>query len=247
MNRRKLPVMVALAALVASTLAIVYAYRSQGMTQGPVAAEATAGAKPAVLAEAQPKTETQVPKQTEAPKAPEVPPPPKMQETPKEHPDLAPAAAGPAPKVLYDPAALPPPVKDMVEQIAEAAQAGDIDAMLPVLETNELKPMVSAEAVEDPIGFWKKNSADGKGRDVLAGMLNILSSGFVRVGKGGDEMFVWPYFAETDLTKLTPAQEVELYRIVPPAEAVAMKQSGKYTGYRIGISPIGVWHYFFLR
>ena len=52
-------------------------------------------------------------------------------------------------------------------------------------------------------------------------MLNVLSSGYVRVGQGKDEMYVWPYFAETDLAKLTPAQEVELYRIVPPALALA--------------------------
>ena len=49
---------------------------------------------------------------------------------------------------------------------------------------------------------------------------------------------------ETDLAKLTPAQEVELYRIVPPAQALAMKKAGKYTYYRLGISPNGVWQYF---
>jgi hypothetical protein len=43
---------------------------------------------------------------------------------------------------------------------------------------------------------------------------------------------------------LSPAQEVELYRIVPAAQAHQMKQSGKYSYYRAGISPSGVWHYF---
>jgi len=47
-----------------------------------------------------------------------------------------------------------------------------------------------------------------------------------------------------DLTKLTPAQEVEFYRVVPPELAAAMKKSGKYSYYRLGISPTGVWHYF---
>jgi hypothetical protein len=148
------------------------------------------------------------------------------------------------PQVLYDFNALPDPVKRMLTQIAGAAESGNIEAMRPVFESNELKPMVSASFVDDPIAFWKKASADGTGRDVLAAMLNVLSSGYVRMGQGKDEIFVWPYFAETDLAKLTPAQEVELYRIVPPELALAMKKSGKYSYYRLGVSPAGVWHYF---
>jgi hypothetical protein len=153
-------------------------------------------------------------------------------------------ATGAAPKVLYDLGALPDPVKRMLEGIIVAAGSGDIETMRPVLEANELKPMVTAAHVDNPIEFWKKASADGTGRDVLAAMLNVLSSGFVRVGQGNDEMYVWPYFAETDLAKLTAPQEVELYRIVPPSLALPMKKGGKYSYYRLGISPGGVWHYF---
>ena len=153
-------------------------------------------------------------------------------------------ATGQAPKALYDFNALPDPVKRMLEQIAVAAESGEIENMRPVLESNELKPMVAPGYVEDPIALWKKDSADGTGRDVLAAMLDVVSSGFVRVGQGQDEIYVWPYFAETDLAKLTPAQEVELYRIVPASLAVPMKKSGKYSFYRLGISPNGVWHYF---
>ncbi len=104
--------------------------------------------------------------------------------------------------------------------------------------------MVAAAHVDDPIAFWKKESADGSGREVLAAMLDVMSSGYVRTGQGKDEMFVWPYFAETGLSGLTPAQEVELYRLVPPERAASMKKSGKYAYYRLGITPNGVWHYF---
>ena len=149
-----------------------------------------------------------------------------------------------ASQVLYDFNALPDPVKRMLTQIAGAAESGDIEAMRTVFESNELKPMVATSFVDDPIAFWKKESADGTGRDVLAAMLNVLSTGYVRVGQGKDEIFIWPYFAATDLAKLTPAQEVELYRIVPPALALPMKKSGKYSYYRLGVSPTGVWQYF---
>jgi len=154
------------------------------------------------------------------------------------------AAEDQAPKVLYDFNALPDPVKHMLEQIAEAAQSGEIEKMRPVLESNELKPMVAAAHIDDPIAFWKKESADGSGRDVLAAMLDVMSSGYVRTGQGEEEMYVWPYFAEIGLSALTPSQEVELYRVVPPERAVAMKKSGKYGYYRLGIAPNGVWHYF---
>jgi hypothetical protein len=149
-----------------------------------------------------------------------------------------------APKAVYDFNALPDPVKRMLEQIATAAQSGEIENMLPVFESNELKPMVATGAVGDPIALWKKESADGSGRDILAAMLNVLSSGYARVGQGQDEMYVWPYFAETGLSALTPAQEVELYRIVPRERVAQMKKSGKYDYYRLGIAPNGIWHYF---
>jgi hypothetical protein len=151
---------------------------------------------------------------------------------------------GQAPDPLYDFHSLPDPVKAMIERIAAAAETGEIENMRAVLESNELKPMVTDGYVEDPIAFWKKQSVDGSGRDVLAAMLDVMSSGFVRLDQGQDEIYVWPYFAETDLSKLTPAQEVELYRLVSPALAAPMKKDGKYRYYRLGISPSGVWHYF---
>ena len=154
------------------------------------------------------------------------------------------AAADQAAKALYDFNTLPDPVKRMLEQIAAAAESGEIENMRPVLESNELRPMVADTYVADPIALWKKGSADGSGRDVLAAMLNVMSSGYAHVGQGKDEMYVWPYFAETGLSALSPAQDVEFYRIVPPERAIAMKKTGKYGYYRLGIAPDGVWHYF---
>jgi hypothetical protein len=147
-------------------------------------------------------------------------------------------------EVLHDMGALPDSVQRMLRQIILAAQTGEISEMRPVLESNELKPMVAAAHVDDPIAYWKEQSVDGTGRDVLGAMLNILSSGFVLSGKGHDAIYVWPSFAEADLTKLTPSQQVELYRIVPPNQAKAMLKKGTYGYYKLGISPSGVWHYF---
>jgi len=214
MNRRKNLVTITLAALVAGAAVLVYAE----------------GGDITLRAQAEDKT------------------------APVDHGDRLPDPAGKAedmsaqaadgPKVLYDATALPEPVQRMLRDIIIAARTGDIEAMRTVLESNELKPMVAAAHVADPIAYWKEQSVDGSGRDVLAAMLNMLASGFVLTGEGRDAMYVWPYFAEVDIAKLTPAQDVGFYRAVPPERAAAIKKSGKYDYYRLGISPLGVWHYF---
>ena len=221
MNPRKTVIVIALGALVAGAAALVYAQSELGDAQAPESLGASLSAQFGDAAIPPAGTRENAAAATGAIEAPSQ-----------------------TPKVLYDFNALPDPVKRMLEQIAVAAQSGEIDNIRPVFESNELKPMVTTAYVEDPIAFWKKASADGTGRDVLAAMLNAMASDYARVGQGQDEMYVWPYFAETDLTKLTPAQEVELYRIVPPALALPMKKAGKYSYYRLGISPTGVWQYF---
>lgn len=264
MSRRTRSVMVALAALVVGTFLIVYVYRpghsapdlaeTNGQANTFQAGAAEAGA-PAANESSSPKSEPTKPAGEPAKPDGEAVKPggeaakpygeaaaPAI-EVPKPMPQAT-APTGPAPKVQYELNQLPRPIKRMLEHIVVAAQSGDIDEMLPVLEENELPPMLSTSAVSDPIAFWKKASADGQGRDVLAAMLNVFSSGFVKKGEGKDAMYVWPYFAELDLKTLTPSQEVELYRLLPPAQALAMKQSGKYTYYRAGLGEDGVWHYF---
>lgn len=159
-------------------------------------------------------------------------------------PEAEAAQARTGPTVLNDATATPKLVQRILRMIVLAAETGDIEKMRAVLESNELKPMVAAKHVDDPIAYWKAQSVDGTGRDVLANMLDMLSTGFVLTGKGDTGMYVWPYFAEIDLTTLTPKEQVELYRLVPPEEAKAMMASGKYTGYRLGVAPNGIWHYF---
>jgi hypothetical protein len=168
----------------------------------------------------------------------------KVAPSPEPAPESASPPDSPPMEALYDPEALPEPVRRMRAEILHAARSGDLEALRPVLEMSELKPMVATKHVPDPIAHWQANSADDRGRDLLAAMLNVFESGFARVGEGKDEIYVWPYFAEADLTKLAPYQEVELYRLMPAEQAKAMRDSGKYTYWRAGIGPGGEWHYF---
>jgi hypothetical protein len=157
--------------------------------------------------------------------------------------------AGPSPgPVLYGSERLPAPVQDMREAILAAARSGDIADLRHALELIELKPEVADRPVADPIAFWKEVSADGEGREVLAILADLLDAGYVVLPLGRDPenpgLYVWPYFAELPLGRLTPAQQVELMRLVPPQAAKEMQRTGRYTHWRLVIGADGVWHSF---
>jgi hypothetical protein len=150
--------------------------------------------------------------------------------------------------VNYGAAKLPAPVAEMREAILAAVRSGKIDELRHAYELNELKPELGPESVSDPVAHWKKISGDGEGLEVLAALGEILDAGYAAVPLGRDlennRIYVWPYFAEVPLRKLTPAQQVELLRLVPPAAAKEMLQTGKYTYWRLAIGADGTWHHF---
>jgi hypothetical protein len=155
------------------------------------------------------------------------------------------AAERGAPEIHSDLSVLPDRVKIMRNAILEAARSGDIEALRPVLESNELKPTVSFGGADDPIEHWKQTSGDGQGREIMAIMAEILEMDFARIRPGtSNEMYVWPYMAELPLAKLNPAQQVDLYRLMSPDEVKSMKEFGGYIHYRLGIGRDGTWHYF---
>jgi len=155
------------------------------------------------------------------------------------------AGAPALPMVQYDTAVLPPPVRRMREQIMEAAATGNVEALRPVVEVNELPPLVSFGGEADPITFWKTAGGDPDGREFLAIMLEILDAGFVHLDEGTpQEIYVWPYFYALPLDGLTPSQEVELYKLITPHDRQLMEEFGAYNFYRLGIGPDGTWHFF---
>jgi hypothetical protein len=149
------------------------------------------------------------------------------------------------PEILRDISILPGQVARMRSEMLTAAMSGDVSALRIPIEMNEIPPMLANEKVPDPIEYWKKISGDGQGREIMAVIVELFRTGFVRKAAGtSDEMYVWPYFAELPLDKLTPAQEVELLTLVTPDRLKAMRASGKYDHYQIGIARDGIWHFF---
>lgn len=143
--------------------------------------------------------------------------------------------------------ALPQSVVDMREQILAAVHAGDVAELKDAIEWNEMPPDFGA-ANRDPIAYWKKTSADGEGREVLAVIANLLALPPARLALGKDPentaVYVWPYLAELPADRLTPAEEVDLYRLMPPVAAKAQKSAKKWSWWRLAIGADGTWHTF---
>jgi len=164
-----------------------------------------------------------------------------------EGPEILPAAAtANAPGPFTD--KLPQNVEEMREGILAAAHLGSIEELKIPIQWNELPPDFGDPAKSDPIAYWKKTSADGKGLEILAVLADILSLPAARLATGQDPennaMFVWPYLAELPLDRLTPSQEVDLYRLMPPAAAQAIREQKKWSWWRLSIGADGTWHSF---
>ncbi|MBT3071713.1 hypothetical protein KKP04_12650 [Rhodomicrobium sp. Az07] len=158
----------------------------------------------------------------------------------------APKPAQPAEVQLgRDATKLPEPVQRMRQAILRAATSGEIEALRLPIDMNELPPIFAKERTPDRIAYLKGASADGNGREMLAVLYSLLTTGYAIKNQGTkNEMIVWPYHAALPLDKLTPSQEVEIYRFLSPARLKEMAAAGKYGWYRVEISPDGVWHTF---
>lgn len=143
---------------------------------------------------------------------------------------------------------LPGPVEEMRQAILAAALSGNIEELRVPLDWNEMKPDVTPNLNDDPIAFWKKTSGDGEGREMLAALANMLQMRPAAVPLGKDPennlIYVWPYLAEVKLDALTPAEEVDLLRLVSPEAAKSMREKKKWTWWRLTIGADGTWHSF---
>ncbi len=156
----------------------------------------------------------------------------------------APADSKPA-EIIRDMTKLPAPVKHMREQLVEAAASGDIARLRALMGTGATQTQVMNGEFEDPIETLKSFSGDAEGQEILAILLDILSTGAAHFDVGTpDEAYVWPYFAGKQLSTLTPPERVDLLRIVTAGDLAGMEENGNYNFFRAGISPDGKWKFF---
>ncbi|WP_246318751.1 hypothetical protein [Peteryoungia desertarenae] len=149
------------------------------------------------------------------------------------------------PEVIYDLETLPEPVRRMRQLILDAAATGDFSKLRPLLNAGPNETRIQpSDADTDPVDALRALSGDDQGVEVLAILMDILSTGFVHTGVGTpDEAYVWPYFAEKPLTLLSPKETVELLRIVTAGDVAGMQEYGTYNFFRTGIAPDGQWKF----
>ena len=149
-------------------------------------------------------------------------------------------------EIILDMTTLPEAVQKMRVALVEAAASGDIERLRPLLSTGDEPTQISiGDTPQDPIAALKSISGDPEGREILAILLDVISTGAALVDKGTpNATYVWPYFAEKRLDSLSPPEIVELYRIVTAGDVADMQEFGGYNFYRIGISPDGKWRFF---
>ena len=148
-------------------------------------------------------------------------------------------------EIHFDLEKLPKKTRETLNRIKAAAQSGDIEELRSAMEWNELPPEFGGDEKINPIDHWKKISADGSARDIMAIMLDIFDRGYViRQDESGVKTYIWPYLAEKSLKKLSPPEQVDLHRLAEPDQAKSMQISGIYAGYWAVIGEDGTWHSF---
>ena len=145
-------------------------------------------------------------------------------------------------------AALPIPVAEMRDAIMAAARSGNLAELLIPIQWNELPPDFGELSIKKTLAKWRSETSDGSGRHMLAVLLDLLEQPYAVLRQGRDvenaKIYIWPAFAELDLKKLSPSQDVAFYRLVPGADGLRMKAAGKYDGWAMAIGADGTWHAF---
>jgi len=155
----------------------------------------------------------------------------------------APPATGlPMPQVHYGDDGLPEPVKAKRDALLAAALSGDPEALRPIIEAQPKPPHFAEQESEDKIDTLKAESGDDDGIEILAILADILDAGWV-VEKPGtpEETYVWPWFSQAPPDKLTPAQMVEVYRVLTVGDYAETAATGAYTFYKVKITADGTW------
>jgi hypothetical protein len=139
---------------------------------------------------------------------------------------------------------LPRNVADLRDAILAAARSGNIEELRSVFKMGAL-PDLGVAGTDDPIKALKGQSANGEGREILAALVNLLEMPPATKPIGRDiennSVYVWPYLAAKQPDKLTPSEDVDLYRLVSPAKAAEIHEKKRWLWWCLAIAADGTW------
>ena len=154
-------------------------------------------------------------------------------------------AEGPEMRIVEDPALLPPEVQETRDALIAVARSGDIEGLGDIIEAQGSTPTVSFGLPDDPVAYLKEASGDPEGYEILAILQNALEMPAAVLGNEAEgQSYAWPYLSQIDPNELTPAQQVDAYRLVPVEDLQGFRDFGGWIGWRVFIGPDGEWQAF---
>jgi len=135
---------------------------------------------------------------------------------------------------------VPPDVAVTAQLIYDAALAGDVDALAPLLDPNTFA--YNFDDGSDPIPAWR---ADPSVLDPMAAVLE-LPAAEPRTIQGYGTLTIWPYLIDTDFDALTERERDDLKALgYSEADIDLMIEGGfGYQGPRLAIDETGLWRSF---
>jgi hypothetical protein len=149
-------------------------------------------------------------------------------------------------EVHRDDVNLPPAVLSARDELIAAAKTGDIELLRAIIKRQANPPVLSFGDPADPIEFLRQSSNDGEGRELLAIMIELLEAPYsiMPAENGEPEIYVWPAYATNDLENLSPAELIDVYKIISHQDLEEMQLFGGWYFFRVGIDANGEWRYF---
>jgi hypothetical protein len=135
---------------------------------------------------------------------------------------------------------VPPDVAVTAQRIYDAALAGDVDALAPLLDPNTFA--YNFDDGSDPIPAWR---ADPSVLDPMAAVLE-LPAAEPRTIRGYGTLTIWPYLIDIDFDALTERETDDLQALgYSTADIQLMIDGGNgYQGPRLAIDETGLWRSF---
>jgi hypothetical protein len=135
---------------------------------------------------------------------------------------------------------VPPDVAVTAQRVYDAALAGDVDALAPLLDPNTFA--FNFDDGSDPIPAWR---ADPSVLDLMAAVLQ-LPAAEPRTIQGYGTLTIWPYLIDSDFDTLTKREADDLQALgYSTADIQLMIDGGNgYQGPRLAIDETGLWRSF---
>ena len=133
---------------------------------------------------------------------------------------------------------LPDAVEETRVALLAAAEAGDYEALRPLIPETGFEYTFGSPVAGGPIAYWQEleRTTDEEPLESLAQVLTMpytLSRG----------IYFWPFAYDVAAVEDLTAHERELLAPLGPLESVFVEGTG-YVGWRAGIQPDGTWVFF---